>query len=93
MEAVKSTSNNTDSNINKEKKVPQVRLKCPKGMKLPKAIKRIAALMDGTREEKRHYMKVMGIAIHESTAKARAASRDIANKARAEEKVVEPVAE
>lgn len=52
------------TNNNKE-----TRLVCPKGMKLPTAIKAMAAQLPGSlsNAERKHFMKVMGIALAESS--------------------------
>lgn len=71
--------------INKAPKQEQPRrVKCPKGMKLPKSIKGQAALMKGrTKEFKKAWMRAMGIAIHEAASKVRAAARTETNRQRA----------
>ena len=89
------TQDNSTS-INKEKKAEQPRrVKCPKGMKLPRAVKIRVALMKGrTKEEKNKMMRSMGIAIHEAANKIKNAARSEANKSRnAAKSTVEPAAE
>jgi hypothetical protein len=62
----------------------QYRLRCPKGMKLPRSVKIRAALMKATQTEKNYHMKTMGIAIHEANQKVRSANRAESNKAKNE---------
>lgn len=84
------------TSINKEKKAEQPRrVKCPKGMKLPRAVKIQVALMKGrTKEFKNHMMRSMGIAIHEAAAKVKNAARESSNKQRNIVKAaVEPAAD
>jgi hypothetical protein len=53
------------------------RLKCPKGMKLPKSVKTQAALGGFTNQaDRNHYMRSQGIALHEANQKARSSQRD-----------------
>ena len=40
-------------------------------MKLPTAVKRMAALMKGTKEERNHFMRSMGVAMHEAQYRTR----------------------
>lgn len=61
------------SNVEKAKDETPV-LRCPKNMKLPRAIKTMAAFMP--KEKARFFMRAMGIAIHEQANKARSNSRD-----------------
>lgn len=61
----------------------EYKVKCPKGMKLPKAVKAQAALMKGrSKEFKKAWMRSMGIAIHEAATKVRMAARSETNKQR-----------
>ena len=94
MEDLPQQDNSTS--INKEKKAEQPRrVKCPKGMKLPRSVKTRAALASWkTKEDKNHYMRSMGIAIHEAALKIKSAARTEANKSRNAAKApVEPAAE
>ena len=83
MEDLPQQDNSTS--INKEKKQEQQpRVKCPKGMKLPRSVKVQVALMKGrTKEFKKAWMRSMGTAIHEAAAKVKSAARESANKQRA----------
>lgn len=70
--------------INKKPGEPSPRrVKCPKGMKLPRSVKVQVALMKGrTKEFKKAWMRAMGIAIHEAAAKVKSAARTESNRQR-----------
>ena len=88
------TQDNSTS-INKVAKPEQPRrVKCPKGTKLPRAVKIRAALASWkTQADKNAYMRSMGIAIHEAALKIKSAARSEANKSRNAAKVpAEPAA-
>ena len=61
------------SNVEKAKDETPV-LRCPKNMKLPRAIKTMAAFMP--KEKARFFMRAMGIAIHEQASKSKSSQRD-----------------
>ena len=63
-----------------DQKVEQYKLRCPKGMKLPSAVKIAAAMMNRSKEDKNFFMRSMGIAIHEAAYKVKNAQRDQAAK-------------
>lgn len=70
------------------------RRKCPKGMKLPNIIKAQAALMfHKTKSERRHFMRSMGIAIHEAASKVRNAARDAVKSRNAAKVTSDPAVE
>jgi len=59
-----------------EKVEPQYRKKCPKGMKLPSWVKRMAmGMRNATKAERRDFMRSMGTAIHESAYKLKNANK------------------
>jgi hypothetical protein len=82
MENLPQQDNSTE--INKKPGLPSPpRVKCPKGMKLPRSVKAQAALMKGrTKEFKKAWMRAMGIAIHEAAAKVKSAARTETNRQR-----------
>jgi len=58
-----------------EKKDQVQPLRCPKGMKLPSYVKAMSASIKGSKADRRYYMRLMGIAIHEMAIKSKNASR------------------
>jgi hypothetical protein len=84
---------NSTSINNAPKKEQARRLKCPKGMKLPTAIKAMAALSKGlSTADRNHLMRSFGIAIHEAGVKVKTAAREAANKQRAANKTADTAA-
>lgn len=65
------TRKNTMATVEKLKEEVPV-LKCPKNMKLPKAVKAMAALSGKSKEDQRFLMRSIGIALHEQTGKSKA---------------------
>ena len=63
------------SNVEKVKDETPV-LRCPKGMKLPKAVKAMAALSGRNKADQNFLIRSMGIAIHEQANKSKSSSRD-----------------
>lgn len=59
-----------------EKKIETPVLRCPKNMKLPKAVKVMAALMGKSKETQNFLMRSMGIAISEQALKTKSTQRD-----------------
>jgi len=59
-----------------EKKLETPVLRCPKNMKLPKAIKAMAALMGKSKADQNFLMRSMGIAISEQASKSKSNQRD-----------------
>jgi len=64
------------SNVPTEKKIETPVLRCPKNMKLPKAIKAAASMMNVSKADKNFFMRSMGIALHEQAAKSKSNQRD-----------------
>ena len=59
-----------------EKVEQKARTKCPKGMKLPGWVKRIAmGMRNATKAERRDFMRAMGTAMHEAAYKVRNANK------------------
>ena len=63
------------SNVEKAKDETPV-LRCPKNMKLPKYVKRMAALSGRNKADRNFFMRSMGIAIHEQASKSKSSQRD-----------------
>ncbi len=63
------------SNVEKAKDETPV-LRCPKNMKLPGSVKTMAALSGKSKEDKKFFMRAMGIALHEQATKPRSTPRD-----------------
>ena len=65
------SENQTSNNDQPKNKQTYNGVRCPKNMKLPTAVKRMAALMKGTKEERNHFMRSMGVAMHEAQYRTR----------------------
>lgn len=82
----------TDAVKTSEKVEQKMKTKCPKGMKLPTSIKRMAAGMRGaTKAERRDFMRAMGRAIHDAAYKLKNANKAAGNTPRSA--AVTPAAE
>jgi len=65
------TPNPYQASVAKEEKL-DYHIKCPAGMKMPKAIKSSASQMHyWTKEQRRYYMRAMGLAYHEAAQRRR----------------------
>lgn len=59
-----------------EKVEQKMRTKCPKGMKLPGSVKRMAmGMRNATKAERRDFMRAMGMAIHDAAFKIKNAQK------------------
>jgi len=68
--------------VTTEKKLVLESVRCPKGMKLPKAIKAMAAMSGRSKADTNLIMRLMGVAIHEAAYKVKNAQSETAKQLR-----------